>query len=442
MKARVLLCLTVFLLAGCTANSDSSTQTAKANWELRVQDDFPGATLVLGGAYLHGSNGWVSVLDNGTKLELTGSGGNVTVTGSAPVGTYSQLRVLFESVLVANTSTVLVENGINLVFTSNVTKAGNNSVGIGFAWADSLFQSEQGIAFEPIVQQLTTVEGGVPALALTAQGIMTMGGLPPVARMRIFDASGLEAFASSFVAESPEQLFIANAGELALSATPSEALQPGATLDVYRWDVGGQTLEGASVVYDTGLAGGELTVRLTVKDSAGGQDTQTVRLAVKPALVNRHVNFTSTITGLDAVRTASAAVADALGPPKSHPFAVDTTLDGMPARLMSIVVALSLTSSTGSQLHDLDLKLFNTTGAQAASVTGGPTTSDLSAASKHTITYTVKADDRKAGNWAAQVIPRYAAQAAYKVDVTMIWQLNPEMADFIASYDDGHAHSH
>ena len=75
------------------------------------------------------------------------------------------------------------------------------------------------------------------------------------------------AFASTFVADSPESPVIGNAGNITFAGSGSTAVKGGATIASYSWDINGTTLSGNTVTWPSPINGGNFTVRLTVKDS-------------------------------------------------------------------------------------------------------------------------------------------------------------------------------
>jgi hypothetical protein len=407
--------------AGCASDGEEGSSGA---FSLAITDSLAGGRLGLAGVFLHAETGWVDALGggNGTVLAFEATGKNVTVNGSVPAGNYDGLRVLFASLHVGSRAAQLAQSGIELELNLSVADGGATDVRLSFSWADSLFESKQGLAFEPSLSRVVVLEDGTETQRLEATAIQTGEGIAPVARMRIFDATGLEAFASTFIADSPEEPVVANAGELTLSATGSEAILPGARITSYSWDIDGTTLQGATIRHATPIDGGNVTVRLTVGDSGGGSDSQTVRLAVKPGRAERAINFTGAATGAFGNGEAS------------HAFPVNTTtLDGAAARLVHIAAVL-VPGASPLPVADLDLEVVDSAGTSVGSASGS--------GSQHRIDEDLSGEFAD-GEWTVVVTPQQAYDAAYTVTITLTWVgVNPGMEAFLATYEDGHSHEH
>lgn len=416
ITAILVVCLA---LAGCSGSSGNKADPT-GEFSLQVTDSLAGGKIGLSGAFLRGTGGWVQAIDNGTALSFKGSGGNVSAGGDVPAGDYDRLRLTFSSVESAGRKAILTQSGIELAVNVTVAKDGNTTLGLAFAWADSFFESAQGLAFTPILSRVVVTVDGVETLRLEADEISTGSGKAPVARMRIFDVTGLEAFASTFVADSPENPVVANAGNLTFTASQSEALQQGTNIAKYSWEVGNATLAGTTVKWVSPVNGGNFTVRLTVEDSAGSKDAQTVSLALKPGVASKALNFTGTATGYGD----DSAV--------DHTFDVDNaTYNGQPAQLTHIRVSLQ-PGSAAVALSDLNLVLLDGAGEEVAAETG--------TGSQHTIDEDVAGP---AGTWTVRVTPSPAVDAAYKVTVVLTWKgVNPGMEAFLSTYEDGHTHEH
>lgn len=425
----ILVCLAG--LAGCASSADGG---GEGTFALAVADSLAGGRLQLKGVFLHGSSDWVDALGGaanrtasataaGRTLAFEGSGANVSVQGTVPAGDYDGVRILFDSLRVGERTVTLAQSGVELALNLSVADGGRSEVRLAFAWADALFESRDGLAFEPALSRVVVVVDGAETQRLEATAIQTGAGLAPVARMRIFDATGLEAFASTFVADSPERPAVANAGELTLSATGSEALRPGARLTSYSWDIDGTALAGATVRHVVPVHGGNVTVRLTVEDSGGGTDSQTVRLAVKPGRAERSFNFTGSATGA----LGNGAESHAFGPVLAN------ELDGAPARLVHLTAVL-VPGASPLPVADLDLEVLDGAGESVAAASGS--------GSQHRIDEEI-AGTPGDGEWTVVVTPEQAYEAAYAVTVTLSWVgVNPEMDAFLATYDDGHTHQH
>jgi hypothetical protein len=414
--AAVLLVAVTF--AGCTDESGAAT----GDFTLAVTDSLAGGRLEVKGVFLRGADGWVQAADNGTAFAFEGDGGNASHDGRVPTGTYDALRILFSGLQVGGRNAILAQSGLEVPVNVTVANGGRTQILLEFAWADALFESTEGLAFQPALARLVVVQDGTETLRLEAQDIRAAG-QAPVARMRIFDSTGLEAFASTFVAESPEKPVVANAGELTLSGTGSEVLRPGATLTAYTWDIGGVRAEGATVRHAVPIHGGNLTVRLTVTDSDGGSDSQSVRLALKPGLQQRTFNATGTATGL----LGNGAEEHEFGP------ILAGELDGAPARLVHVTALLEPGPST-IPVADLDFSLVDGAGTTVGSASGS--------GSQHRIDRDITGEPGD-GLWKAIVRPQQAYEASYTVRITLTWQgVNPGIEAFLASYDDGHGHQH
>lgn len=424
-----LLCITA--LAGC-ASPGEGDGGGEGTFTLAVADSLAGGALQLKGVFLHVANGtdWVDAFGpeagNGTGgpvLVFEGSGTNVSTNRSVPAGGYDGVRILFGSLTVDGRAAALAQSGIELALNLSVADGGRSEVRLTFAWADALFESKDGLAFEPSLSRVVVVIDGTETQRLEASAIQTGEGLAPVARMRIFDPTGLEAFASTFVADSPERPVVANAGEFTLSATGSEALRPGARLASYTWDIDGEVFTGATIRHVTPVDGGNVTVRLTVEDSGGGTDSQTVRIAVKPGRAERSYNFTGSASGA----LGEGAASHTFGP------VMAAELDGAPARLIHLTAVLDPGASS-LPVADLDLEVLDGAGESVASASGS--------GSQHRIDEEITTAPGD-GDWSVVVTPQQALDAAYTVTVTLTWVgVNPEMDAFLASHDDGHTHEH
>lgn len=431
------LIVLALMVAGCSGKSPGEAGSGPTgDFVLQVADTLATGRIELQGAYLRGAGGYSQALGNGTVFALTGAGGNLSEAGTVPAGDYDRLQLSFASVESGGRKAEMTQSGIEVAVNLTVTDGGSTSVGLAFSWADSFFPSATGLAFTPFLSRLTVTVDGTETLRLEAAEIATGSGKPPVARMRIFDATGLEAFASTFVADSPENSVIASAGNLTFTATQSEALQPGTSIAKYSWDIDGTTLTGNTVKWTSPVNGGNKTVRLTVEDSDGNKDTQTVSLALKPGVASETLTFTGDATGAGSC-TPSAGGAPSTCPPTydpvEHLFMVNTTTyKGALANLTNVRVVLSPSDAT-VPLADLDIALDDAAGKRLGSQTGQ--------GSQHTIN--VNDPVATEGEWKVLVIGDPAYGAGYTVTVTLTWKgYNPGMEAFLASYDDGHSHEH
>ncbi|HUR26213.1 MAG TPA: hypothetical protein VM327_09405 [Candidatus Thermoplasmatota archaeon] len=417
-----LVCLVA--LAGCASGDEG--EAGEGTFVLAVADSLAGGRLQLKAIFLHGGSEWVDAgAANGTSTPLTfeATGANVSVEGRVPAGDYDGVRILFGSLRVGERTAALAQSGIDLALNLSVADGGRSEVRLAFAWADALFESKDGLAFEPALSRVVVIVDGAETQRLEATAIQTGAGLAPVARMRIFDPTGLEAFASTFVADSPENPVVANAGELTLSATGSEALLPGARLTGYTWDIDGAALTGATIRHAVPVHGGNVTVRLTVEDSEGGMDSQTVHLAVKPGRAERSFNFTGSATGA----FGNGAASHTFGPVQA------AELDGAPARLIHLTAVL-VPGASPVPVTDLDLEVRDGAGKGVGEASGS--------GSQHRIDQDITGTPGD-GDWSVVVTPQQAYDAAYSVVVTLTWVgVNPEMDAFLSGYDDGHGHQH
>lgn len=420
MRLAILLSLAI-LSAGCLG-SGATGSTATGTFTLEIADSLTEGDLRLSGAYLRGPDGWVQALGNGTAFSFTGSGGNVSADGDVPAATYDRLRLLFDSMSLGGRTALLTQTGIELAVNLTVARDGATHVGLAFAWPDAFFESEQGLAFTPVLSRMVVTEDGVETTRLEAQDISTGSGKAPVARMRIFDSTGLEVFASTFVADSPENPVVGNAGNITFTATGSEALQSGATLASYSWEIAGETLTGNTVVWPAPLDGGNVSVRLTVTDSDGNADAQTARLAIKPGTASRTLTITGTATGVGGTEGV-----------EEHLFDVDAASFENASALLSHVTLVLTPGAATIPITDLDVTLDDGAGTRIGSQTGQ--------GSQHTIDADL--EEPASGSWKVRVIPDPAYDAAYTVTVTLTWKgVNPGMEAFLASYEDGHSHEH
>jgi hypothetical protein len=420
--ALALLLASSLALAGCSGKSSSDGSAATGSFELAFADNLASGRLELRGAYLHAPNGWVQALGNGTVYDLKGAGGNLTQSGELRAGDYDRLQVNFASFSADGRSALLTQTGIDIAVNITVPEGGTTQVGLVISWVESLYESEKGLAFAPVLTRLTVHVDGVETLRLQANEITSGSGKMPVARMRIFDSTGLEAFVSTFVADNPEKPVIGTAGNITLSATASEAVQKDATLVSYEWEIGSTKLSGNTVSWQSPIDGGNHTVRLTVTDSDGAKDTQAVALALQPGTATRTVWFEGTAQGAGGTNGVV-----------EHLFDVNATgLDGAKANVTHVLLVLRPGAAT-VPVSDLDVTLDDAAAKRIGAQTG--------TGSQHKIDVDVK--DVASGPWKVRVIPDPAVGAAYNVTVTLTWQgYNPGMAAFLAKYDDGHTHQH
>jgi hypothetical protein len=103
----------------------------------------------------------------------------------------------------------------------------------------------------------------------------------PVARMSVFGANGALLYKASFTAEDAASIvFVDEKSKLNVIASDSEALETGAKITGFGWTLNGKPIDGArQASVDVGEAG-VYVLTLTVTDSNGKTDAQTVKLGV------------------------------------------------------------------------------------------------------------------------------------------------------------------
>ncbi|HVL87804.1 MAG TPA: PKD domain-containing protein [Candidatus Thermoplasmatota archaeon] len=110
---------------------------------------------------------------------------------------------------------------------------------------------------------------------------------PPVARMTIFDGKGVLAYQATFAATDDSSRRVFEPGEaLSFLGGASAALEGGAKVETYQWDLGdGTVLTGPTVshAYPPIPQAKIYAVRLTVTDTHGEKDSQTVLVGVYPS---------------------------------------------------------------------------------------------------------------------------------------------------------------
>lgn len=467
MHARTILISILMLavgLAGCTGDGDGVDAQGSGTQALRltVHDDAPGAvTIRLAGAFVQqadaaaqadaagslqnasaedaveaaaGDATWRTLLQDET-LELTGSGENLTLEGEVARGEYQRIRLLFEAVESDGEAAVLVRDGMEFPI-EFVLGAKPLELRLSFLWVEALFASTQGPAFDPVLKGFEVLEDDASLLRLGADEIAAgTGGKPPVARIRAFDATGLEVYQSDFVAEDPEDPVIANAGDLTFSAEPSEVLQQGETFEDYTWNLGdGATKRGHTVHHSYPVDGGFYTVQLTVTDSAGGSDSHEVEIVMKPGTMTNVTTMAGEITGAYVRDVEGESV---VTEPVEHLVPVDAeSFDGAPARLVGVVVTLQLNTSSLPVGNDLDLEVDD---ADGNPVGRGTTTNQAD----ERVEKDYSDRDAPSGNWSVRVVPKQALESEYTVTVKLTYQgVNPKVERFLADFDDGHDHQH
>lgn len=109
----------------------------------------------------------------------------------------------------------------------------------------------------------------------------------PVARITIFGTNGALVYKSTFAAEDPAvAVMVEEKSNLSLIASDSEALENGATITGFAWTLNGKPLVGARQANTDLPSAGIYTLSLTVTDSNGKTDAQSVKLAVAPSPID------------------------------------------------------------------------------------------------------------------------------------------------------------
>lgn len=422
--------LTAVALAGCTSSGDGAT----GQLSIQILDQVQGSTVELAAAGAWGLTSsdppaWKTAFNNKT-MQLIGTGEPVPFNGTLAAGDYRGIRLAFEAVSRDGSEATLVENGFDLPINFTVSEGATTIIELGFAWTDALFETQDGLAFRPALNLVRVVEGDAEVERLEAQDIEVGGTRPPVARMRVFDTTGLEVFESDFVAESRTDPVVGTGTNLTFAASASEALQPGAEIVLFEWDMGdGTQLQGTTVEHAFSVIGNQ-TVRLTVTDSAGGTDSQQIRIALKPLAAE--VTHTFEYDGL----VAAAATAGGVGAPIDHVFPIDATMT--PDGLAGTLIAASVTLDLGHPGGDLDLAVFDGAGTEIGS-SGNLPGSDESWRGQYP-------DGGPAGgDWIVQVIPYAAIAMPYSGVLEVTWNTldaDPDYLAWLAAYDDGHDHQH
>lgn len=167
----------------------------------------------------------------------------------------------------------------------------------------------------------------------------------PVARISVFADSGALLFKSSFQADNvTEVIFVEEKAKLNLIGGDSEAIEKGATIARYAWTLDGKAAgDQKQATIEVGEAG-IYVVALTVTDSQGSADTQTIELGVAPKPFD-------VVTELSA-----AAIPGALGQPAGTTLAFDLKLADakVPATIVSAVFAASPDATCDVAMEILD----------------------------------------------------------------------------------------
>jgi hypothetical protein len=441
---RVFLVLLVGVaLAGCFGSSEAD----EGELAVTISDNAESpVVLILRGAWAHqagGGNGsWFRLAPEGSQVELDGKGDNVSIAATIPAASYDRVRLLFSAIKVDGSDVVLSEDGIDLPVPVEVVKGGQAEIRFAFDWTEALYPSANGTAFLPVLQRLDVAEGGEVVGSLERKDISGTGTKPPAARMRMFDSKGLQMYESDFVADSPVKRVVGTSGNLSFTASPSEAVEPGAELVSFAWDFGdGGKAEGLNVEHAFPLKGGNFTIRLVVTDSMGASDPLVVKVALLPALVTETLTFSGRTTGAAGTPRNMSAPGSPAGEGEGlHRFGVEveTTLAGEPA--LGITQVLATLRPEGSLAPGTDLDLRLTDGKQAQI---GTSYTDSSSES-FVRSYEIGGSQPGPGTWTAEARPDPAVDAPYHLTVSITWQLSgdPGFVEWASNYDDGHSHQH
>ncbi len=419
-------------LAGCTsADEDGGSGTVS----LTFVDDAPSdISLLIAGAWLQAEAGaWHRFVPAGTLVALSGGGQDTGVSGSLEPGHYSGLRVVFSAASVDGVPASLATTGLEVEIQVDIDNGDELALTLTFDWDASLFDAANGtMAIEPTIATLAIVRNGEPLRTL--EGTTTAAAtLPPVARVTLIGADDAPLFAADFEAAdtTAEAPIIAPSGRLKLLASASEALEPTAEIAAYRWVVDGvEAGSNGSLDVTFPLVGGRSTIRLTVTDSLGVSDSQTLHLVLQPGKAVAVRAFNGTVTDL---RLADGTYVN--GGPLLHTVAVNESLpDGTPVRVSRIEASLGLTGGGAPVGNNIDLLLRDPNGEEAANATSDGSDEHLSA---------VFDPGATVGTWTLEVhgVRSYESQYAATVTLHMV-AVNPEIEQFLASYSDGHDHQH
>lgn len=384
-------------------------------------------------------DGWVQLVGNGTDTWELGSADG-TSTGTVKAQTYDLLQVVFASVTSDGTEATLTENGFELPIPFNVTDGGTTDILLGFAWADALFESQQGLAFAPALRKVVVTEDGVETINLEADEISAGPTKAPVARMRVLDEVW-QIWESDFLAESADKRKKGTAGNLTLLGSASEPLAPGATIDSFQWDFSdGVSLSGTTVNRVFDLNGGNVSVTLTVTDSNGVSDTQRLDLALQPGSVSTTTPWKlEGLTGLAPTGNAAACTQLAgvapnpLVTPQTVTLPIDpsTTPTGNSAGVSEI--QLQMTPQAPHTQVKVDVVLADGAGNMVTQKTGNGADADLSKK------YDPSGAQPEAGDWTITAYPCRAYDITVTGFLSVFWQGvgDPAFGAWYAGYDDG-----
>lgn len=152
---------------------------------------------------------------------------------------------------------------------------------------------------------------------------------PPVARIGVFGSNGALVYKATFQADNETApVYVKEGSNLTLTAADSETLEPGATLASYAWAVAGKTMEGRQVQVEVGEPA-LYPVQLTVTDSNGETDVQTMTLAVAPTPFEVKTTLT----------TGPIVGADGEGVPATLTHEVSDTVEEKKHKIVSVAVS-------------------------------------------------------------------------------------------------------
>lgn len=435
---RAILCIGVlvtFSLSGCMDSLGGGS--ASGSLSIALDDDTTGVEFGVSGIFARAAgteDGWVEVAgaDDGLEWVLDGDGDGTDASASVTARSYDLLQVTFHHVKMDGTEAVLTEGGFLLPVPFNVTDGGTTQVTVGFAWADALFESQQGLAFAPALRKVQVVEDGVTTVDLEAAEIEAGGTKPPVARMRVLDEVW-QIWESDFLAESDSKRKKGTAGNLTFLSSTSEALAPGSTLESYVWTFNdGVTLEGQTVNRVFDLNGGNFSVTLTVTDSNGVSDTQRLDLALAPGSATLREPFSiGPLTGL----TLSGECSTGEG---TFEVDVDPTVTpaGSPAGVSQVTTEFK--SQAPHPLAKIDMRVFDGDGGVISVAASGGVTAETPDRSA-TKNYDPAGAQPAAGTWIVKAQPCKAVDITVNGFLTIVWEGvgDPAFTVWYEGYDDG-----
>lgn len=214
---------------------------------------------------------------------------------------------------------------------------------------------------------------------------------PPVARTSLYAPNGALVYKSSFQAEDPaEVVFVEEKSSITANAGDSETLERGATLTGFAWTLDGKALPaGRQATVEVGEAG-IYVLLLTVTDSNGMTDTQTLKLGVppKPYEVATEV-LTGPVAGVEGAGQGGSATFE---------LALDTSQG--PATIQSV----SFAASPPTSCVDMAIQVLDAEGEAIGEASG----SDA-----------VEAGALPLGTYTIEVIP-YACVAQDGIPITVV----------------------